>query len=79
MAKIPYPCRRNCCLDQQDICLGCGRLLSEITGWHQADDLQKLQIIANASVRLTLLQQGHTATSSVIMPDMQALKPPSSR
>lgn len=78
MAKIPYPCRRNCCLDQQDICLGCGRLLSEITGWHQADDQQKLQIIANASVRLTLLQQGHIATSSVIMPDMQALKPPSS-
>jgi hypothetical protein len=53
-------------------------LLSEITGWHQADDPQKLQIIANASARLTLLQQGHTATPSVIMPDVHALKPPSS-
>ncbi len=75
MAKIPYPCRRNCCLDQQDICLGCGRLLSEITGWHQADEHQKLQIIANASARLTLLQQGQPAAPVVSMPEMQSFKP----
>ena len=54
---IPFPCRRQCCLDQQDVCLGCGRLLSEITGWHQADDRQKQQIVVNANVRLGLMQQ----------------------
>ncbi|WP_449357819.1 DUF1289 domain-containing protein [Alishewanella longhuensis] len=39
------PCIRNCCLDQQDCCLGCGRLLTEITEWHQASPLRQQQII----------------------------------
>ncbi len=47
------PCKRNCCLDQDDICLGCGRSLAEITGWHQANTLQKQQILALAETRLT--------------------------
>jgi predicted Fe-S protein YdhL (DUF1289 family) len=46
------PCQRNCCLDQDDICLGCGRSLTEICGWHQADAGQKLQILAQAEQRL---------------------------
>ncbi|WP_286263410.1 DUF1289 domain-containing protein [Thalassotalea atypica] len=33
-AGIPAsPCVRNCCLDPQDICLGCFRHLDEITQW----------------------------------------------
>lgn len=48
------PCRRNCCLDQDDICLGCGRSLSEITGWHQASAEQKQQILQQAELRLGL-------------------------
>ena len=31
------PCVRNCCLDEVDVCLGCGRLLAEILRWHAAD------------------------------------------
>jgi predicted Fe-S protein YdhL (DUF1289 family) len=27
------PCIRNCCLDENDICLGCHRSLNEITSW----------------------------------------------
>lgn len=27
------PCVRNCCLDEQDICLGCFRHLDEILAW----------------------------------------------
>ncbi|MBU2180542.1 MAG: DUF1289 domain-containing protein [Gammaproteobacteria bacterium] len=46
------PCQRNCCLDQDDICLGCGRSLTEITGWHQADSAQKQQILELARQRL---------------------------
>ncbi|MDN3685302.1 DUF1289 domain-containing protein [Vibrio sinaloensis] len=26
----PNPCVRNCCLNERDICLGCGRTLQEI-------------------------------------------------
>ncbi|MGI5309052.1 DUF1289 domain-containing protein [Rheinheimera sp. WS51] len=45
------PCVRNCCLDNQDCCLGCGRLLSEITGWAAASEQQKQQILAAAQQR----------------------------
>lgn len=65
---IPIPCQRNCCLDQQDICLGCGRSLAEITGWHQADEQQKLQIIASANARLVQLQQGRMQSAPAVLP-----------
>lgn len=45
------PCVRNCCLDEQDICLGCGRSLTEICGWTQADAEGKARILALAKVR----------------------------
>ncbi|TAN49630.1 MAG: DUF1289 domain-containing protein [Methylococcaceae bacterium] len=48
---IPSPCVRNCCLDTNDVCLGCFRALEEITGWHQADPLQRRQILQNAQQR----------------------------
>lgn len=51
------PCIRNCCLDQQDCCLGCGRLLTEITEWHQASPLRQQQIIALAQQRRAARQQ----------------------
>jgi predicted Fe-S protein YdhL (DUF1289 family) len=49
---IDSPCVRNCCLDQADICLGCGRHVDEITGWHQATDAEKQQILQTAAQRL---------------------------
>ncbi|WNO60171.1 DUF1289 domain-containing protein [Rheinheimera sp. MMS21-TC3] len=47
---LKSPCVRNCCLDQQDCCLGCGRILSEITGWAAASDQQQ-QILVLAKMR----------------------------
>lgn len=49
---VNSPCVRNCCLDQQDCCLGCGRLLSEITEWHQASHARRQQICTLAAERL---------------------------
>ncbi|MBZ9612480.1 DUF1289 domain-containing protein [Rheinheimera maricola] len=46
------PCVRNCCLDQQNCCLGCGRLLDEIIEWHSADALRREQILELAQARL---------------------------
>ncbi len=54
---IAQPCRRNCCLDDADVCLGCGRSLAEITGWHSAGDFERLQIIRRAELRLEQQQQ----------------------
>lgn len=46
------PCVRNCCLDDQDVCLGCGRTLTDITGWSRLSDAQKQQVLQDARARL---------------------------
>ncbi|MFG0380258.1 DUF1289 domain-containing protein [Pseudomonas sp. zbq_18] len=49
---VGSPCRRQCCLDAQDICLGCGRTLSEILEWGKADDTRRRAICQSAQQRL---------------------------
>lgn len=46
------PCVRNCCLDQAEVCLGCGRKLAEIIEWHGADAARREAILSAASTRL---------------------------
>lgn len=40
------PCVRLCTLNEQDICLGCGRLLNEITSWMSYSDEQRVALLA---------------------------------
>ena len=49
---ISSPCVRNCCLDEKDICLGCGRSIEEIVYWGDADDKEKLQILKVSKKRM---------------------------
>ena len=51
MSTPASPCVSNCCLNEEDICLGCFRSLSEITGWSQASDSGKQNIIDNTALR----------------------------
>ncbi|WP_111976903.1 DUF1289 domain-containing protein [Algibacillus agarilyticus] len=44
--RIKSPCVRNCCLDESDICIGCGRSLYEITHWTQFSAQQQREIVA---------------------------------
>jgi predicted Fe-S protein YdhL (DUF1289 family) len=46
------PCVRNCCLDGDDVCLGCGRSLDEILAWHRADAAGREAILATAAARV---------------------------
>lgn len=48
---VPSPCVRNCCLDDDDVCLGCGRTIQEILAWQQATMDERLAIIERASMR----------------------------
>ena len=48
---VASPCVRNCCLDERDVCLGCGRSLDEIRIWSEADDSERLRILERASAR----------------------------
>lgn len=56
--SVSSPCVRNCCLDPEDVCLGCGRTLAEITGWSEASDSDKKQIKALAAARVSQRQLG---------------------
>jgi len=48
---IPSPCIRNCCLDEDDICLGCFRSLEEILQWGGASERRRRAILARAAER----------------------------
>ncbi|MFC3032194.1 DUF1289 domain-containing protein [Pseudoalteromonas fenneropenaei] len=49
---IESPCIRHCCLNNDDICVGCGRSLQEILAWHEIDDEAKYLILKRAEGRL---------------------------
>ncbi|MDX1676573.1 DUF1289 domain-containing protein [Arsukibacterium sp.] len=50
------PCIRNCCLDQQDCCLGCGRLLTEILQWQHFTSAEQQLIVSKAQQRVQARQ-----------------------
>ena len=45
------PCVNNCCLDKQDVCLGCGRTVDEIIRWGDANEVEKARILISAGQR----------------------------
>jgi hypothetical protein len=51
MSGIASPCVRNCCLDEREVCLGCGRSLDEIKAWSEAGDAERLAILEQAGRR----------------------------
>lgn len=38
---IQSPCVKNCCLNEDDVCLGCFRSIAEIVAWGNASNQQK--------------------------------------
>jgi len=52
ISTVTSPCVRNCCLDEADVCMGCGRQLQEILGWHAASGEEREAILAVAKTRL---------------------------
>jgi len=55
--RVGSPCVRKCCLDDNDICVGCFRSLEEIRQWSQADDSTRQRFLANATSREEGYQQ----------------------
>jgi hypothetical protein len=49
------PCIRMCTLNEQDICLGCGRLLVEITSWTSYTEEERVEIIKDCMKRVAVL------------------------
>lgn len=49
---LASPCVRNCCLGDDNVCLGCGRLLEEILSWGDASDEEKREILDRSRLRV---------------------------
>lgn len=45
------PCIRKCCLDENDVCVGCFRSLSEILAWREKSENEKKVILDRCSKR----------------------------
>ncbi|EGR0108639.1 DUF1289 domain-containing protein [Vibrio vulnificus] len=54
--RFDNPCIRHCCLNEEDVCLGCGRHLNEILGWTQSNAAQQQEILARSQARLAALK-----------------------
>lgn len=49
---LASPCVRNCCLDDDNVCMGCGRTLHEIVAWGTASDADKAAILTRSRERV---------------------------
>ena len=56
--EVPSPCIGVCTLDENDVCLGCFRDLSEIGGWGKMDDGEKQDVLRRAGAREKALGAG---------------------
>ncbi|MBI5462158.1 MAG: DUF1289 domain-containing protein [Gammaproteobacteria bacterium] len=54
---VASPCVRQCCLDDQDICLGCHRSVDEIIAWGNADNAARRAILQRAAARARAWRQ----------------------
>jgi predicted Fe-S protein YdhL (DUF1289 family) len=51
-STVESPCVRDCCLDEADVCMGCGRELQEILRWHKASREEREAILVAAKARV---------------------------
>lgn len=58
-AYTQSPCVRNCCLDDDDTCLGCFRSLEEIKEWSNADSQRRKIILDDARERKEAYESRH--------------------
>jgi predicted Fe-S protein YdhL (DUF1289 family) len=62
---VESPCVRNCCLDEHNVCMGCGRLLTEIVGWSRASDEERRTIVAASRKRAAERRAADARTNSL--------------
>ncbi|HLR17324.1 MAG TPA: DUF1289 domain-containing protein [Alcanivoracaceae bacterium] len=49
--NVPSPCMSICALDEEDVCIGCGRTGMEVSYWGRFSQVLKRQVVANAQQR----------------------------
>ncbi len=68
VTEITSPCVRNCCLDDNNICMGCFRSMDEILQWRDASAQQQKEILQSAKTRKAAHQLKY---KSPLTPDNQ--------
>lgn len=48
---VASPCVNICALDDEDICIGCQRNVSEITRWSRMDNAERRQVLVLCHAR----------------------------
>lgn len=48
---IQSPCIRNCCLNEDDVCVGCFRTLAEVVAWSGLDNENRQATLDKAALR----------------------------
>ena len=48
---VQSPCIDNCCLKDENICLGCFRSIVEIAQWSQMNDKVRQDVLHKAEIR----------------------------
>ncbi len=54
-STVPSPCVRLCTLNDDDMCVGCGRTLDDIKAWTAMRDEQRRDCVSQARARLQAL------------------------
>jgi len=68
------PCIGLCTLNEENLCLGCGRALNEITDWHSSSDEEKSGICQRAQERVALLESNSPTLSEARKMKIEALR-----
>jgi predicted Fe-S protein YdhL (DUF1289 family) len=50
------PCVSNCCLNEDDVCLGCFRHIEEIVDWKQTSNEGRITILERCKARKKLFR-----------------------
>lgn len=59
---VVSPCVRVCTLDDDDVCLGCGRTLAEIKAWGGSDPDGRREILKSAEARMIAFEEKRQAS-----------------
>ena len=51
MEEVVSPCVRNCCLNDEEVCLGCYRHIDEIVSWRALSIEEQKQVLDNCAIR----------------------------
>ena len=55
--SVKSPCVRKCGLNENNICVGCGRTTRDIRIWGNCNEKERIEIVKESSKRLSRLQE----------------------